>query len=129
MKKNKTYTINDGNELISTLGDSKKLYGYTPSEKYDANSFVYPITIVTNEKDKTYTVKQKEEEVETKTEEPKVEEKKEEVAATSTITSPVQAAADAKKAKQKKIGMIVGFTILGVVVVVGIVLAIYFGVK
>lgn len=113
--KSKNFIIKDASDLISALGDSERLYGYTPAEKYDANSFSYPVAITTNESDKTYVVEQPKEEVKDET---KID------------SAPVVApAADNKKAKSKKIGMIIGFTILGVAVVVGTILFIYFSIN
>ena len=119
----RTLQINNVTELVQAFSDSKKLYGYKPAEEYDSNTFVYPITVTVNEKDKTFTVKQNNEEVKEEVKEEKTE----------TVSQPTTSSSSnndaAAKAKKKKIGMIVGFTILGVVVVVGIALAIYFGVK
>lgn len=125
--------IKDVNELMNALGDSEKLYGYTPAEKYEATSFVYPIVAITNEENKTYVVKQANEVEEVKPDEPKPEEPKQE-AVKSEVNTPTPAPSSnndeaTKKAKKKKIAMIVGFTVLGVAIVVGIILAIYFGMK
>lgn len=113
----KTFQIENSDELVSALGDSSRMYGLTPAEKYDANTFVYPITVTVNEEEKTYVVESKKENV------------KVEIEKAISETSSSEDTAAAKKEKAKKIGKIVGFSILGVAVVIGIILAIYFGVK
>ena len=118
----KTIKINNINELMEAFTTSEKLYGYTPSEKYDANTFKYPVIAIINEENKTFVIKQEEE---IKKEEKKEEESNNEIKDVSSSSNNE----DIKKAKKKKIGMIVGFTILGIAVVIGIILAIYFGVK
>lgn len=114
--KEKTFQIQNSDELVSALGDSNKLYGYTPAEKYDANTFVYPITIIVNEENKTYVVESKKD----------INSEIKEIVSDTSSSAPV---VTNKKEKAKKIAMIVGFSVLGVAVVVGIILAIYFGVK
>ena len=134
----KKIEIKDVADLISAVGDSNRLYGFTPAEKYDANTFVYPIIAIVDMEMKTYVIREaKEEEKKEEVKEPVVEETpkqeevKEPVVEEEKASEPVASSnADAAaKAKKKKIGMIVGFSILGVAVVIGIILAIYFGVK
>ena len=129
----KKIEIKDVADLISAVGDSNRLYGFTPAEKYDANTFVYPIIAIVDMEMKTYVIREAKEEVKEPVveETPKQEEVKEPVVEEEKASEPVASSnADAAaKAKKKKIGMIVGFSILGVAVVIGIILAIYFGVK
>ena len=50
-------TVKSEQELLEVMGN--KLYGYTPSEDMNTNDFVYPVTFVTNEKNKTFKIKPK----------------------------------------------------------------------
>ena len=124
----KKFEIKDVNELMNALGDHEKLYGYKPAEEYKATSFVYPLTIIANEEDKTYIVRQANEIEEGKKEEPKNDTPTDEGAPkVPEQSAPAQIINE--KSKKRKIGMIIGFTILGIAIVVGVALAIYFGVK
>lgn len=118
----KKVTVNDAADLMTALGDKERLHGYKPADKVDANTFKYPIIFILDEEAKTYSVEEEKEEVKAQ-EAPVVAEE-----APAANSNPLQEKIDADK-KKKKIGMIVGFSVLGVVVVVGIILAIYFGVK
>ena len=51
----KTYTLKNVSELVEAFSGGY-LYGYTPSESYDANTFVYPIKVTADTEAKTFVV-------------------------------------------------------------------------
>lgn len=51
----KTYTLKNVSELVEAFSGGY-LYGYTPAENYDANTFVYPIKVTADTEAKTFVV-------------------------------------------------------------------------
>lgn len=104
----KEYIIKDGTELIAAMSGGV-LYGNTPSETYDATTFVYPIKVTVDTEAKTFVVEQdyKEPSTEPTTE---VDDTKKETTSSKGLSKGAIA------------GIVVG-VVLGIALIVGVVLA------
>lgn len=111
------FTVYSAEELILAFSD--KLAGYQPSQEgLNANEFVYPVLVTTNETKKTFRVTSKvKEEAPAETPEPEAPE------------VPVSVSPTKKGWSKRKKIMVICFSIFGVVALAGIITGIVFAVK